>query len=191
MYLLGHLGFTIIIAYYLKNKKRKNINILAMLIGAMLPDMIDKPLNVLFNLPGRFIAHIILLHASILILILLLSKNTLTHSTDASERIRKNGISLELGAIIHILEDFRPGDQKWLQVALFPAFGPLPFHSEKYLFLLGYKDLYYWVTEALGLLFLLAMGVTNKWNRKQWTALVLVILAYTTTYTLAILLYLN
>lgn len=187
MYLLGHLGVTSAIGHIMQTKSNQPHTksnqphtpyLPSLLLGAMLPDIIDKPINVLTKLPGRFIAHIMLIH----LIILIITRQTIKNQT------RKTKItSLELGAIMHILEDYRIHDKDWLKTALFPLYGPIQIKPQSYLFLLGYKDPYNWITETIGLTLLIIIGIKRQWNKKTWNLLLLLIITYITTYTLAVI----
>ena len=91
--------------------KRYNIefSLYFLLFGAYLPDLIDKPLNILFQLPGRGIAHSVIIQALLFIsLIYLLPKH------------KKIFISVWFGSILHLIQDTIA-----LTIAFWPIVGSL------------------------------------------------------------------
>ena len=68
MFLLGHLGIALGLAWVLAWKGPPRIDYRLVLFGAILPDLIDKPLGFLLGLEGRLWAHTFLFLFGILAL---------------------------------------------------------------------------------------------------------------------------
>ena len=106
--ILGHYANT----YVVQNlAKRYNIefSLYFLIFGAYLPDLIDKPLNMLFQLPGRGIAHSVIIQALLFIpLIYLFPKQ------------RRISISVWFGCILHLIQDTIA-----LTIAFWPIVGSL------------------------------------------------------------------
>ena len=106
--ILGHYANT----YVVQNlAKRYNIefSLYFLLFGAYLPDLIDKPLNILFQLPGRGIAHSVIIQV-LLFLPLLYS----------FPKYRKIFFSIWFGCILHLVQDTIA-----LSIAFWPIVGSL------------------------------------------------------------------
>src|SRR5205809_7320500 len=69
MFLLGHLGIGLGLAWLLSWKSPTRIDYRWVLFGAILPDLIDKPLGFLTGLDSRLWAHTFLLLFAILALV--------------------------------------------------------------------------------------------------------------------------
>jgi hypothetical protein len=117
MLLFGHIGVTlgVFIGLGILDPQLKNIiDPKYLVIGALLPDLIDKPLGmVIFSsilASGRIIGHTLLLSISILLIGLYLY--------DKRRDIRI--ISLALGSFFHLMEDQIWGEPRTL---LWPLFG--------------------------------------------------------------------
>ena len=57
MYVLGHLGIGLGLAWLLTYRRPASIDYRLVLLGAILPDLIDKPLGALLGLEARLWAH--------------------------------------------------------------------------------------------------------------------------------------
>src|SRR2546428_6619257 len=68
MFLLGHLGIGLGLAWLLSTRSSVRIDYRLILVGAILPDLIDKPLAFLLSLEGRLWAHTFLFLFAILAL---------------------------------------------------------------------------------------------------------------------------
>jgi hypothetical protein len=83
----------------------------ALVVGAYLPDLIDKPIGFLTGLSGRGYGH------SILVQLVLFAA-----AWPLLPRYRATVYTLAIGAMLHLIEDW-PG----LSVVLAPLLGPIPF----------------------------------------------------------------
>ncbi len=134
MFPLAHLGFTSLLS-------GRNIDLKVLLLGAMLPDLIDKPLGHIL-LPGnngRIIAHTLLF--SVLLLLIGLAW--------------KSALPLSLGVSMHQLLDsmyLSPESSLWPMLGPFP---PTDFHISSWLDSL--TDPYIIMTELAGLAFLIVV----------------------------------
>ncbi|HKZ30119.1 MAG TPA: metal-dependent hydrolase [Acidimicrobiia bacterium] len=109
-----HVGGTIAIFRYVFRDPKVDLRLLA--LGAILPDLIDKPLGTilfpsLFNANSQVIGHT-LLFSTVLMSVVLLT----THRG----RVRRRWMALAVGSLIHLLLD-----AMWLvqETFLWPAFG--------------------------------------------------------------------
>src|SRR5437879_7186189 len=73
VFLLGHLGIGLGLAWLLSTRSSVRIDYRLILVGAILPDVIDKPLAFLLSLEGRLWAHTFLFLFAILALSFVLS----------------------------------------------------------------------------------------------------------------------
>ena len=112
--LLWHLGMTTLVARYVFRDPMMDLRWLA--VGALLPDMIDKPIRSIFWNDG-FHSHRLFAHALVAPVAGLLLVMTVTRRGTAS---RKAAIALVLGWFIHLLLD-----GVWVspEVFLWPFFG--------------------------------------------------------------------
>jgi hypothetical protein len=110
MIFFGHIGITLLLAFLIFMFLKEKIDYRFLLVGAILPDLIDKPLGqyIFFDTfhNGRIFAHTILF---VLLLV--------TVAVFLERKYRFTGVSvLALGAIAHIAEDEiwrTPGTALW------------------------------------------------------------------------------
>jgi hypothetical protein len=108
---LGHLTVTAAGHRLLKRRfPELPVQLGLLLVGAYLPDLVDKPANMFFGLPGRSYGHSLVVQLTIFAASALL--------VPASRRVLA---PLALGAAIHLLEDW-PNQV----VLLAPLLGPIP-----------------------------------------------------------------
>lgn len=106
MYLLGHLGIGLGTAWFVSSKARRPIDYRLVLVGAILPDLIDKPLGFLLGLDSRLWAHTFVFFAAVL-------------AASAIPSVR-SFVALALGIGTHLVLD-RIWDQPW--ILFWPALG--------------------------------------------------------------------
>ncbi len=109
MLVFGHLGFTAGIFSLIEEKLGYRIDYRIVFIGALLPDMIDKPLGMII-LPfhnGRIFAHTLLF--ALILLFLSLKKSEFSF--------------LSIAVLLHLAED-----EMWLEprTLLYPLYGMFP-----------------------------------------------------------------
>ena len=68
MYALGELGIGLGLAWLVSYRNRAAVDFRLVLLGSILPDLIDKPLAAVLHLSGRMWAHSLLFLAAILLL---------------------------------------------------------------------------------------------------------------------------
>jgi len=109
MYALGHLGIGLGLAWLATTRRRDPIDFRLVLLGTVLPDLIDKPLAALLGLEGRLWAHSLLFLVGLALLSRVPSLRPI--------------LWLAFGVGTHLVLD-----QIWWQpvVVLWPAFGPFP-----------------------------------------------------------------
>ncbi len=142
MFILGHIGFSFAALYWLK-RRAKDMDYRLLLLGSMLPDIIDKPLGLVafadtvYN--GRIIAHTAVFAFVITVI---------------SIRMKSAKLKmLSMGIWLHLLLDFMflyPATLLW---PLFGGFKPLAYHPDFTAELVSNPFVY--TTEAIGLAFLL------------------------------------
>ncbi len=112
--LFWHLGGALALFRYVFRDPKVDVRFLA--VGALLPDLIDKPLGTLlfrevFDEATRLIGHTLLLSLLIMAAVLLSTRRG---------RVRRQWMALAVGVLIHLLLDGMWTDQ---QTFLWPAFG--------------------------------------------------------------------
>ncbi|HKZ89515.1 MAG TPA: metal-dependent hydrolase, partial [Thermoplasmata archaeon] len=106
MYLLGHLGIGLGIAWLASTRTKRVLDYRLVLLGAILPDLVDKPLGYLLGLESRLWAHTLVFLGSVLLV-----------SAVPSVRVLA---SAAVGIATHLLLD-RMWEQPW--VFVWPALG--------------------------------------------------------------------
>lgn len=96
MYPFGHLGFTLAF-FHSSSSLREKVNSYALVIGALLPDIIDKSLGQFVFQHGRFVGHSIVIGSIICFLVGILMK-----SFGKGNRLAS---SLYFGWVAHLIED--------------------------------------------------------------------------------------
>ena len=100
--ILGHLTTTYAVAVPVK-KRLPALSVGALIIGAFLPDMVDKNLHLLLGLPSRGIAHSAVVLSSLFYLLAIMLP---AH--------RKRILSMWAGSLLHLVQDFaEPGIVFW------------------------------------------------------------------------------
>jgi hypothetical protein len=151
MLLFAHMGLALA-----GGRLYKNVDYLFLAIGAMLPDLIDKPLGwMVYGTPnmGRIFAHTLLFFL-ILAAWALYSRDT---------RI----VSLVAGVLIHLLLDFMwlsPAILLWPILGSFPAAPHLDALSYMEMLLLALRKPWVLVPECLGLAYLVYFALQMKPN---------------------------
>ncbi len=155
MYALGELGIGLGLAWLVSYRNRAAVDFRLVLLGSILPDLIDKPLGALLHLDARLWAHSLLFLAGILVLSLL----------PALRGLRWVGF----GDAVHLLVDliwWQP------QVMLWPLLGvafPPGEQSFAGYFTILFTDPYVQFGEITGALILL--GLAWYHGLFSWTAL--------------------
>jgi inner membrane protein len=115
LFFLGHLGISLGIAYILEKRFLRNrlgrIDYRFLLVGSMIPDIIDKPLSVVGLIGGRSIAHT---------LVFALTVTCVTTCFGARKGKSAIGVVLSLGVWLHLLLDMM---WEMPEVILWPALG--------------------------------------------------------------------
>ena len=147
MFLLGHLGLTLALVVGARRWVDVPLDYRLLLVGALLPDLIDKPLSLVFGIGGRNIAHTLVFAFTLTALFLLL------RARDSS----KGGagiwtlalLALAIGTWTHLLFDRMwalPETLLWPFLGL--AFPVDPF--DLFSLLEGYSDPYVLLGDILG-----------------------------------------
>lgn len=171
MYLLGHIGLTVFLAFVvekytkitLKNKK------IFIGIGAMFPDFIDKPLLVAFHLEGRGIAH------SLLGLSLLYFTGILVNELYIKKLEYRSAVNLIfIGCLAHLFEDM---PSLPFNVIFWPFMGSIE-STNPTDFLRGFENIVTVFSEIIGLILLVALGIMENWSSKAWYRLFGIVISY-------------
>jgi hypothetical protein len=106
MYLLGHLGIGLGLAWTASRATRQDVDYRLVLLGSILPDLVDKPLGLALNLESRLWAHTLVFLGTVL-------------AMSAIPRVRRL-VFLGIGVATHLLLD-----RMWENpfVAVWPALG--------------------------------------------------------------------
>jgi membrane-bound metal-dependent hydrolase YbcI (DUF457 family) len=156
MLLLGHIGITIGIAWLVESKLKIKVDYRMILIGSLLPDILDKPVGMIL-LPlnnGRVFAHTLLFIFLILLLFIGLSY--------------RKFLFLSFASFLHLLED-----EMWSEPAtlLWPLLG-LEFPVKEHVSFYGYisrivseytpSSSHTFISEVIGLIIILAFLVRHQ-----------------------------
>jgi len=152
MFVLGHIGLTVGIVYLglymLEDKRLLSVDLRVLVIGAMLPDIIDKTLGIVI-LPdtfghGRLYFHSLLFGLMFLAVAMLAKKIWLQ--------------LLGVGVILHLILDSMWSDK---EIFLWPLYGlDLPtrdFEAQRWIEMF-LTEPYIQVTEGIGLVIIIAIG---------------------------------
>ncbi|MHA2251878.1 MAG: metal-dependent hydrolase [Candidatus Kariarchaeaceae archaeon] len=170
MYLFGHVGF-FIFANFLFERMRGEFSKRSKLIlgfGAIFPDLIDKPIGSLLFQNGRWLGHSLFVLSLLAILSYLLTMHF--EITALKDKIHL----IYIGSLAHLILDLPYLSYK---VAFWPFFGDFPTGTREG-FLKGFSSFRIIITEVLGLLLLVTIGVAEKWNKKGWYGLLALIISY-------------
>ncbi len=155
MYALGELGIGLGLGWLVAYRNRSAVDFRLVLVGSILPDLIDKPLGAILHLDARLWAHSLLFLAALLLLSLL----------PALRGMRWVGF----GDAVHLLVDLiwqQPQVALWPILGLaFPA-GEQSFGGYLYILL---TDPYVQFGEIVGTLILIA--VAWRYRLYRWPAL--------------------
>lgn len=155
MFLLGHLGVGLGLAWLLGWRSRARVDYRLVLIGSVLPDLIDKPLGIALGLETRIWAHTFLFLFAILAL--------------SFVPAARNARFVGFGVATHLLLD-----AMWTQreTVLYPAyfwvFPPAPFDAGSWFDTLLH-DPFVQAGEVIGATVLVAFALTHR--IRSWKAL--------------------
>ena len=155
MYALGHFGIAVGLAWLLTFRRPGPIDFRLVLLGALLPDLIDKPLGALLGLEARLWAHTLLFLAAVLVLSRFPRTRWLTW--------------VGFGVAVHLLVDLIWGQPN---VALWPLYG-FAFHAGEQSFGAYWQtfltDRYVQFGEITGTIILATLAWTH--GLRSWSAL--------------------
>ncbi len=149
MFPLGHLGLTLALVVGARRWVDVRVDYRLLLVAALLPDMIDKPLSVVFGIAGRYIGHTLVFALSLTAMFLLLRSRS--RSREGAGVWAVALLALAIGTWTHLLFD-----RMWAlpEILLWPFLGlafPLdPF--DPFSLLEGYRDPYVMIGDVLGAL---------------------------------------
>ncbi len=161
MFPLFHIAFPLIIFEIPYIKKRVKINRCALIIGAILPDIIDKALLFIFRLgDGRYICHTLFFLFTSFLFVLVINKLLFyTKLSNKINNIYSIPISFLIGTSIHLL----------LDLPSIPLFFPfmeyefVPTGDELLLWLKRiFTNPFYLSTEIFGLISFIFIILNNK-----------------------------
>jgi hypothetical protein len=106
LYILGHVGLTAALGELLSMRQSKlRIDYRLLILGSLLPDIIDKPLAVLFGIEGRSVAHTLLFNATLTMLLMLPLLAPQIYPKALARRLSNPLPILSLGLWTHLLFD--------------------------------------------------------------------------------------
>ncbi len=165
LYPLGHLGITAALGVHLSGRGYYPLlDFRLLLLGAVLPDLIDKPLALAAGLEGRTIGHSMIFIASLTLVLLMWFLST---PVGSSRRATVGMLTvLAIGAWMHLILD-RIWEQPWVFLWPLLGLGPPEYVPGQYLELpLGLQWPYIVFGEAVGLLALVAMALRYRLYRR-------------------------
>jgi membrane-bound metal-dependent hydrolase YbcI (DUF457 family) len=117
--IFGHLTVTAAGYHLVKTRlgERLSVPLAPLLVGAYVPDLLDKPIAFVTGLSGRGYGHSIVVEAAFFALAL----GALCWRGKPSPAVRALLIALALGTVLHLVEDWVT-----LDVLLAPLLGPIP-----------------------------------------------------------------
>lgn len=154
MLLFAHLGITLALGRYVAARYTSGTDLFFLVIGSILPDIIDKPLGeILYGTPsmGRIFTHTLLF--------LLILTALAAYTWDA--RIA----SLAGGVLAHLALDFMwnsPVILFWPLFGPFPVAKPMDVLSYMQMLLMGLRNPVVMVPECLGLAEIIYLAVTMR-----------------------------
>ncbi len=163
MFLLGHLGLTLALVVGARRWVDVRVDYRLLLVGALLPDLIDKPLSLIFGIGGRNFAHTLVFALALTALFLLLRPRSSSKSGAGMWTVAV--LALAIGTWTHLLFD-----RMWAlpEILLWPFLGlafPLdPF--DLFSLLEGYRDPFVLVGDVLGAVALLYIAWRHRLHRK-------------------------
>ncbi len=164
MFLLGHLGLTLALVVGARRWLDVRVDYRLLLVAALLPDLIDKPLSLVFGIGGRNFAHTLVFAFTLTALFLLLRARS--PSKGGAGIWIMALLALAIGTWTHLLFD-----RMWAvpEVLLWPFLGlafPLdPFNP--FSLLEGYRDPYVLLGDVLGAVALLYIAWRHRLYRKD------------------------
>lgn len=153
MFLLGHLGIGLGLAWLLSWKSRARVDYRLVLFGSVLPDLIDKPLGIALGLETRIWAHTFLFLFSVLLVSFMPPFGALRF--------------VGFGVATHLLLD-----EIWIRpdIVWYPAYGwwfpPAAFDTERWFETL-FHDPVVQAAEVIGAVILIAFALRHRirsWN---------------------------
>ncbi len=150
MFPLGHLGLTLALVLVVRRGFADfRVDYRLLLVAALLPDMIDKPLSVVFGIAGRYIAHTLMFAFSLTAVFLLLRSRS--RSREGAGVWAVAFLALAIGTWTHLLFD-----RMWAlpEILFWPSLGlAFPLDPFDPLSLLeAYRDPYVVIGDILGAL---------------------------------------
>ncbi len=165
MFPLGHLGLTLALVLVARRGLAEfRVDYRLLLVGALLPDLIDKPLSLVLGVAGRNLAHTLLFTLVLIFFFLILRSRPIRRSRETLWVASL--LAFAIGSGTHLLLD-----RMWAlpEILLWPFLGlafPLdPFNL--FTFLEGYGDPYVLLGDVLGAVSLLYIAWRHRLYRKD------------------------
>ncbi len=197
MYLLGHIGLALLANHFSERFFRYKLSILEYIIlaiSALIPDLLDKPIGIIFFDTGRWVGHSLLFLILVSLLIYRLNFDSMVHfieNNDFVTRLNKGGKSTRVrkliiaGIALHLVGDITTLSQI---VILWPILGSFPVSSSDVGFLYGFSDPFTRMGEIIGLLTLIYINYSNGWSKRGIITITIFVLVYTCIFIFAYLL---
>lgn len=181
MYLVGHIGITIFFFFVFSKLVESDYSKFYLFIGlgSLLPDIIDKPIGAILFEKGRWFGHSVIFLTLIFVILFII----FTEQKFNEIQIRDILKVIYVSSLIHLLED---GRGLTLNIVFWPFNGGIPKGSPGD-FLHGFQDTLTIFFEIVGVILLVVIGISEKWNLRQWKLLFALIIGYLSTFTIAYL----
>ena len=197
MYLLGHVGLALLVNHIAERYFRYRLSILEYIVlagSALIPDMLDKPIGLIFFGTGRWIGHSLLFLILFSLLVSLIKFDYLLDLMEKNEfvsRLNKGGKSTRLrfliiaGVVLHLIGDSTTLDPI---VLFWPLLGSFPLPDTEAGFLYGFSDPLTRMGELLGLLTLIYINYANGWSKRGLITIAIFVISYISIFLFAYIL---
>ena len=197
MYLLGHIGLALLTNHIAERYYRYKLSIfeyLVLIISALIPDLLDKPIGITFFETGRWVGHSLLFLLLISILISLIDFDgliRLIEKKDFISRLNNGGKSSRIrkliiaGIVLHLVGDFTTLTPI---VMLWPFLGSFSLLISDAGFLYGFSDPFTRIAEIFGLFILIYINYVNGWSKRGVIVISIFVLTYICIFILAYIL---
>jgi membrane-bound metal-dependent hydrolase YbcI (DUF457 family) len=163
MFPLGHIGLTLALVLGVRRWVDVRLDYRILIVAALLPDLIDKPLGLVFGIDGRNLAHTLVFALALTSLFLLLRWRST--SNEGAEIWAMVLLAMAIGTWTHLLFD-----RMWAlpEILLWPFLG-VAFPTNPFDFaglLAGYQDPYTLIGDVLGAVAIVYIAWRHGLHRK-------------------------
>jgi hypothetical protein len=197
MYLLGHVGLAFLANHFAERRFGYRLSILEYIIltfSALIPDILDKPISLIFFGNGRWVGHSLLFLVLFSLFILFINFDRIIHRLEKNEivaRLNTGGNPARIGKLIiagillHLI-----GDGSTLNpiVIFWPLLGSFPLSDSDAGFLYGFSDPITRMGEIFGLITLVYINYANGWSKRGLIKILILVMLYLVTFLIAYIL---